>query len=94
MVETVERSIDRYSEQFDPPTEFVVPGGTRVAALLDFARTTVRRAERETLVVLADDSQVGKYLNRLSDLLWVLARWDEGASLASRRSKEVRDEDE
>jgi cob(I)alamin adenosyltransferase len=45
-------------------------------------------------VVVADGSEVGKYLNRLSDLLWVLARWQEGESLTSRGSKEIQDEDE
>ena len=94
MVTSLETLIDRYSERFDPPTEFVLPGGTRVAAMLDVARTTMRRAEREALAVVAPDSEVGKYLNRLSDLLWVLARWQEGESLTSRGSKEIPDEDE
>jgi cob(I)alamin adenosyltransferase len=94
MITSLEGMIDRYSERFDPPTEFVLPGGTPVAALLDLARTMTRRAERETLAVLAQDSQVGKFLNRLSDLLWVLARWQEGESLASRDSKEIPGENE
>ncbi len=94
MVRSLEGLIDRYSERFDPPTEFVLPGGTRVAALLDLARTTMRRAEREALVAVAEGSEVGKYLNRLSDLLWVLARWQEGESLTSRKSKEIPNEDE
>lgn len=94
MVRSIEVLIDRYSEMFDPPTEFVLPGGTRVAALIDVARTTLRRAERESLVVVAEDSEVGRYLNRLSDLLWVLARWQEGESLSSVRSKEIPDENE
>jgi cob(I)alamin adenosyltransferase len=94
MVTSLEAMIDRYSERFDPPTEFVLPGGTKVAAILDVARTTMRRAEREALAVVADDSEVGKYLNRLSDLLWVLARWQEGAPLTSRETKEIPDEDE
>jgi cob(I)alamin adenosyltransferase len=94
MVTSVEGLIDRYAELFDPPTEFVLPGNGRVAALLDVARTAMRRAEREALAVVAEDSEVGKYLNRLSDLLWVLARWQEGDFLASRRNKEISDEDE
>ena len=94
MVTYLEGLIDQYSERFDPPTEFVLPGGTRVAALLDVARTTMRRAEREALAVVAEDSEVGKYLNRLSDLLWVLARWQEGESLTARGSKEIPDENE
>ena len=59
-----------------------MPGQTRVAALLDVARTVVRRAERRRRSPVAvDGSQVVPYLNRLSDLLWTLARWQEGGSL-------------
>jgi len=86
MVTSLETLIDEVSASFDPPTEFVVPGETRVAALLDVARTVVRRAERDAVAVAANrpDSQALPYLNRLSDLLWTLARWQEGASLAAR----------
>jgi cob(I)alamin adenosyltransferase len=87
MVTSLETSIDELSTRFDPPTEFVVPGETRVAALLDVARTVVRRAEREALVVVSDDSQAVPYLNRLSDLLWTMARWQEGTSLPSREDQ-------
>jgi cob(I)alamin adenosyltransferase len=84
MVDALERRIDEVSERFDPPTEFVVPGVTKVAALLDVARTVVRRAERMALVAAEPPSLVVMYLNRLSDLLWTLARWQEGHSLAAR----------
>lgn len=84
MVDALERLIDDVSERFEPPREFVVPGQTRVAALLDVARTVVRRAERDALVALVEGSHVGPYLNRLSDLLWTLARWVEGESLTAR----------
>jgi len=84
MVTALEQLIDEVSVSFDPPTEFVVPGETRVAALLDVARTVVRRAERDSVAVAAPDSQVLPYLNRLSDLLWTLARWQEGTSLVTR----------
>jgi cob(I)alamin adenosyltransferase len=84
MVAHLERTIDSVSERFDPPTEFVVPGQNRVAAALDVARTVVRRAERETVDATADGSHVLAYLNRLSDLLWTLARWQEGESLTTR----------
>ena len=94
MVRAIEEVIDRYAKRFDPPTQFVLPGSGRVAAMLDVARTAMRRAEREALAVVAEDSEVGKYLNRLSDLLWVLARWQEGDWLASRGSKEFADENE
>jgi len=85
MVEHLEREIDATAERFEPPTEFVVPGETKVAALLDVARTVVRRAERHALVAAPPPSLVVTYLNRLSDLLWTLARWQEGHSLSSRQ---------
>ena len=69
---------------FEPPTEFVVPGEDEVAARLDVARTVSRRAERSALSAVADGSQVVPYLNRLSDLLWTLARWQEGESVITR----------
>jgi cob(I)alamin adenosyltransferase len=73
------------NERFDPPTEFVVPGETTVAAHLDVARTVVRRAERAAVAALAEqDSWVVPYLNRLSDLVWTLARWQEGESRTMR----------
>ena len=84
MVEQLERSIDDVSERFDPPTEFVAPGETRIAALLDVARTVTRRAERDSLAAAAEGSYAVPYLNRLSDLLWTLARWQEGQSRAMR----------
>src|SRR3954451_13628678 len=84
MVERLEQQIDATSARFDPPTEFVVPGETKVAALLDVARTVARRAERHALAAAAPPSLVVTYLNRLSDLLWTLARWQEGHSLPSR----------
>ena len=84
MVDALEHHIDEVSDRFDPPTEFVVPGENRVAALLDVARTVVRRAERDSLGALDEASVAGVYLNRLSDLLWTLARWREGTSTAVR----------
>jgi cob(I)alamin adenosyltransferase len=84
MVTALEHHIDRTSERFEMPAEFVLPGGTVVAAHLDLARTVVRRAERASLAVVDEGSQVIPYLNRLSDLLWALARWQEGESLPSR----------
>lgn len=86
MVVALERRIDGLAARFEAPTEFVVPGQTRVAALLDVGRTVVRRAERHALAVAADGSQVVPYLNRLSDLLWTMARWQEGESLPAKES--------
>jgi len=84
MVERLEALIDDISSRFDPPTEFVVPGQDMESALLDLARTVVRRAERTAVPVAAGGSQVVPYLNRLSDLLWTMARWREQEFLPSR----------
>jgi cob(I)alamin adenosyltransferase len=84
MVSALETRIDAISDRFDPPAEFVVPGQTRIAALLDLGRTVVRRAERHALAAAGEGSEVVPYLNRLSDLLWTLARWQEGDSLRTR----------
>ncbi len=84
MVRQLETQIDSLGDRFEMPAEFVVPGQTRTAALLDLARTVVRRAERRALTSDAGDSVLA-YLNRLSDLLWVMARWQEDESLPSRR---------
>ena len=84
MVTHLEHLIDQVTERFEPPTEFVVPGQSRLSALLDVARTVVRRAERETIDASDESSHVLAYLNRLSDLLWTLARWQEGESLTTR----------
>jgi cob(I)alamin adenosyltransferase len=74
MVAQLEPLIDRSTARFAMPTDFVIPGGTRQSALLDVARTVVRRSERAALAAAADGSHVVPYLNRLSDLLWALAR--------------------
>ena len=81
MVGSLEAGIDSLLERFDLPSDFTVPGENRVAAALDFARTVVRRAERVAVSdpdPPADPSFVQPYLNRLSDLLWAMARWQEG----------------
>lgn len=84
MIEDLERYIDECSEKFNAPTEFVIPGQNLPSAALDIARTVVRRAERTALKVHADNSLVGPYLNRLSDLMWMLARWQDKGSLPAR----------
>jgi cob(I)alamin adenosyltransferase len=83
MVTSLEPVIDDITTRFDAPTEFALPGENRVAAALDLARTIVRRAERESVTAttvgwLEPTSQVVPYLNRLADLCWTLARWQEG----------------
>ena len=77
MVAALEPLIDDLLARFPMPTDFVIPGQNRAGAALDLARTIVRRAERDSLVVVGDGSHVVAYLNRLSDLLWAMARWQE-----------------
>lgn len=84
MVQHLEHLTDEVGTRFEPPTAFVVPGQTALAAQLDIARTVVRRAERETVAAAAPGSHVLPYLNRLSSLLWAQARWVEGTHLLTR----------
>ena len=70
----------------------VVPGQNRAGALLDVARTVVRRAERQSVGTAARGSLAVAYLNRLSDLLWTMARWQEGVSLPARPNRPNRPE--
>jgi cob(I)alamin adenosyltransferase len=77
-VKALEVTLDRCQRGLAPLRSFVLPGGGKVSALLHVARTVCRRAEREVLA-LARQEDIGPwplaYLNRLSDLLFVLARW-------------------
>ena len=85
MLRALEATVDELGTRFELPAEFVIPGQNRLSALLDVARTVVRRAERLALGVVPPDSFAVPYLNRLSTLLWVMARWQEGGhALASR----------
>jgi cob(I)alamin adenosyltransferase len=88
MVARLEGLIDQLSDRFPPLTDFVIPGHDRVAASLDVARTAVRRAERHLVPAASRESHALAYLNRLSDLVWTMARWQEdGDSLLSRRAR-------
>lgn len=78
MITRLEDEIDALSEDLDVPREFLVPGENRLAAALDVARTVIRRAERDAVSYPLQDSFVVAYLNRLSDLVWTLARSAEG----------------
>jgi cob(I)alamin adenosyltransferase len=73
----LEDAVEHYNAELPPLKEFILPGGTRAAALTHVARTICRRAERAVVALAAHDevSQSSRiYLNRLSDLLFVLAR--------------------
>jgi cob(I)alamin adenosyltransferase len=88
MVTDLEADIDSLEELVEQPKEFVVPGESLTGAALDLARTTIRRAERRAVALGAagglPDSQVVPYLNRLADLLFVMARAADGGFLAVR----------
>ncbi len=74
----LEQAIDQYEARLVPLSEFILPGGTRAAAYLHLSRCTCRRAERLVVRLAAEESispSLVTYLNRLSDLLFVLARF-------------------
>ncbi len=76
-VERLEKAIDQANERLKPLNSFILPGGSIASAWLHLARTVCRRAERAAVALAkAEDlnSQIACYLNRLSDLLFVLAR--------------------
>jgi cob(I)alamin adenosyltransferase len=79
MVDRLEPLIDGYMDRVELPPKFVIPGGTELSARLDVARTAIRRAERRVVELkqmdqLADDT-VLHYLNRVSDLVFAMARY-------------------
>ena len=82
MVAALEVEIDELELLVEQPKEFVLPGESMTGAGLDLARTSVRRAERRAVALAADgglpDSHVVPYLNRLADLLFVMARVADG----------------
>jgi cob(I)alamin adenosyltransferase len=94
-IERLERACDEYNERLTKLRSFILPGGTPGAALLHFARTVARRAERSAWAAIevyggSVNPLAAKYLNRLSDLLFILARsansergdvlWEPGAN--------------
>ena len=89
MVERLEGSIDDMVEVHPLPEQFIVPGANPISAALDVARTAVRRAERRTVELQDGGGTVNpdalRYLNRLSDLMFVLARWQAGGDEAPSR---------
>jgi cob(I)alamin adenosyltransferase len=79
-IDYLEKQIDKFNENLPPLRSFVLPSGTAAAALLHVARTVTRRAERATWHAIHSfgsgvNPVTAKYLNRLSDLLFVLARY-------------------
>jgi len=86
-VERLEEEIDAMNADLQPLTSFILPGGSPVAAALHLARAVTRRAERATVALAGAEAvnpQALAYLNRLSDHLFVAARWE-----AARRGGDV-----
>jgi len=77
MISTIERSIDDFESELPPISYFILPGGSTESSLFHICRTVIRRAERSA-VALSKEQKINQdiltYLNRLSDLLFVLAR--------------------
>jgi cob(I)alamin adenosyltransferase len=92
MVERLESRIDRLVEDHPLPNAFIVPGANPVSAFLDLARSTIRRAERRVVELRESDAVVNdeafRYLNRLSDALFVLARVAAGEAEPHSRTDE------
>lgn len=78
-IENAEGQIDKFEEKLEPLKNFILPGGSKAASILNICRTVCRRAERRVVLLKATE-QVGEniiiFLNRLSDLLFVLARYE------------------
>jgi len=77
-IRRLEKSIDEIEPELEPLKNFILPGGTRTASMLHCARTVCRRAERLAVKLSRSEPvapEVVVYLNRLSDFLFVLARW-------------------
>ncbi len=77
MIKYIEEAIDRYQEEVGEISYFILPGGSKGGALLHLARTVTRRAER-SIIRLAEEEKINpmiiEYVNRLSDLFFILAR--------------------
>ena len=76
-IKKIEKKIDEYNDELKPLNSFILPGGSEAASLIHISRTIARRAERD-VSLLSSEEEINKnslvYLNRLSDLLFVLSR--------------------
>ena len=79
MAAELEALIDRHMDRVELPPKFVIPGGTTLSAQLDVARAVIRRAERRTVALAADDGlaspELLRFLNRASDAAYAMARF-------------------
>jgi len=81
MVTSLEEAIDSLEEEFEMPKVFILPGGSQASSAIDLARCVIRTAERRVVAMaeqnLLTNSLIMTYLNRLGDLLFVLARYED-----------------
>ena len=81
MVESLETAIDSLEEEFEMPNVFILPGGSQASAAIDLARCVIRTAERRVVAIAEQggltNGLIMTYLNRLGDLLFVLARYED-----------------
>ncbi len=81
MVQSLETSIDSLEEEFEMPNVFILPGGSQASSAIDLARCVIRTAERRVVAMAEQDGLTNglimTYLNRLGDLLFVLARYED-----------------
>ena len=81
MVDRLEKEIDNLESCITLPRSFIIPGGSPASAAIDVARSIVRRAERDAVGIRDMDQltniEILRYLNRLSDLLFILARYQD-----------------
>ena len=86
-VKTVDEALENWRARTEIPDEFVVPGESKLGALLDFSRSVIRRVERRMVAVglVQDHPNALEVVNRLSDLLFVVARNADGKNPLSRR---------
>jgi cob(I)alamin adenosyltransferase len=86
-VKTVDEALENWRARTEIPDEFVVPGESKLGALLDFSRSVVRRVERDMVAagLVQDHPDALQVVNRLSDLLFVVARNADGKNPLSRR---------
>ena len=81
MVKSLETAIDSLEEEFEMPKVFILPGGSQASAAIDLARCVIRTAERRVVAMAESDiltnGLIMSYLNRLGDLLFVLARYED-----------------
>lgn len=89
--ELLEAEIDRMEAMFERPKKFILPGGSKLSAEIDVARTVARRAERALALVgikFGADTGTKKFMNRLADYLYVLARYTDARAELQEKRKE------